>query len=769
MKRLPGVYVATLALAAGCVAEEGGAPEAGPSPSAEVVFESVRTLDADGEVLAQDARGTLSPEVAVRAGRPWAFRDQAVTYDDEAWSVSDESGVTTSGYRVLRAKDVGPALRASAAAPAYLDAALLTQAKAEPARTFSIHLRARGVPEWTIPLRPDFARSAVDLLRAAEAREAALRERAELMRRATEGVAAHVVALGGKVTARGRYGGWLTAEVPGAAVAALAAREDLDRVGLLEGKIEATGISLGDVRAAPRIDADRFHAAGYTGERSNPERHGYGDITIGVIEPGSLEDEACFFYDGADCTGASRLRERFDCSDSDGDGNMCESVANLADLDDGSATHGTIVTSIIAADYSQGQGDTQQLGDGAWSLATGHSAAWEQRASGIAPEASVVFFGNNSGNSASYADAFDDAIDRSLDITNNSWSLSKDGAVNCNPRALGPHEQELENAYDDGVLNVVAAGNPNDPADASATCNLGSPGDIPKALTVNSVEGRIAACAANYNDCLLDTNYSATGGMDAKIDGVVYAGVMSGVDLVAPNWIDNATSASGTYGSVGGTWVGTSMAAPVVAGAAALVKDWYLASGNTWINLPGRLQAVMLSMGDRHAAAWKGASTSQRTFGADRLWGVGKLKLRLLEDGQGMGPWGNHVRTTTFAPATPDVTYVPFAAPIPAGAVIVKCVMMQAEDMSSKDDISKIDLVMRLRQPVGGVCTAGAGAVTGTRIDATRDVKKMGAIEDSQATVAGRCLEVTLENEHVTASGITTHAVCYYAGVDDDQ
>lgn len=768
MKRLPGLCVATLALAAGCVAEDGDAPDVGQEPAAEVVFESVRTLDASGEVLAQDARGALSPEVAVRAGRPWAFRDEPITYDDEAWAVSDASGVTSSGYRVMRAKNGGPALRARAEAPAHRDAALLAQAKAAPAQVFSVHLRARGVPEWTIPLRPDFARSAIDLLQASEVREAALRERAALVRRATDGAAAQVVALGGKVTGRGRYGGWLTAEVPGAAVAALAARGDLDRVERLEGQAEPTGIYLGDVRAASRIDADRFHAAGYTGERPNSARHNHGDITVGVIEVGSLEDEACFLYDGAGCAGASRLLERFDCSDGDGDGNMCEPVANLADLDDGSATHGTIVTSIVAADYSQGQGDTQPLGDGAWTAGTGHSATWKQRASGLAPEASVVFFGNN-GSTAAFADSFDDAIDRSLDITNSSWTWTSGGAAGCNPRAIGPHEQELENAYDDGVLNVVAAGNFNDPADVAATCNLGSPGDIPKALTINSVDGSAPACIANYNDCLLDTNYSATGGMNAKIDGVVYSGVMSGVDLVAPNWINNATSASGTYGSVGGVWVGTSMASPVVAGAAALVKDWHLAAGNTWINLPGRLQTVMLSMGDRHAAAWKGAATSQQSFGTDPLWGVGKLKLRLLENGQGMGPWGYHMRTTTLAPATPDVTYVPFATPIPAGAVMVKCVMMQSEDMSDKDDISKIDLVMRLRQPVNGTCTAGAGAVTGTRIDATRDLKKMGAIEDSQATVAGRCLEVTLENEHVTASGITTHAFCYYAGIDDDQ
>jgi len=760
--------IAALCLAPGCLTSE--PPDASEAPpyrgAGAVVFESVHRVAAGGRALAT-SHGELDPAVALRAGRPWAFLDEPVRYDDEAWSVGDDGG-SESGYRVVRVENRAPIARTSAPARPAVGAALTGRAAAARAGDkLSIVLALRDVPAWTIPLRGDFSRSAADLVRGADERAAALRERTAQIRALADGVVAQIEGLGGVVTGRGRYGGWVTADVPPAAVGALAARTDLTRLDLFEGHAEPTGIYLGDVRGAAFLDGDRFHAAGYTGESPNQGRHGYGDITVGVIEPGSLEDEACFLYDGASCAGASRLRERFECHDADGNGNICEPVANFADLEDDTARHGTIVTSIIAADYTQGQGDGQALGDSAW-VSGAHSALWEQRATGMAPEASVVFFGEHAGGGPAFADSFDDAIDRSLDITNSSWGWNGSGAVACNMRALGPHEMELENAFDDGILNVVAAGNSNSDADAAATCNIGSPADVPKALAINAVDGNEPACKASYNDCVLDTDYSSTGGMSGEVNGTVYSGIISGIGLVAPTWINNATSESGTYGAVGGVWTGTSMAAPVVAGAAALVKDQYLSSGQTWINLPGRLQAVMLSMGDRHAAAWKGAATTQQTSGSDRLWGLGKLKLRLYESGGGLGAWGNHVRTTTFVPASGDVVYAPFAAPMPAGVTMVKCVMMQNEDMSSKDDVSKIDLIMRLRQPVDGACSVAGGAVTATRTDLSRDVKKMGAIEDSQATVAGRCLEVTLESEHVTASGVTTNTVCTYASVDDD-
>jgi len=316
------ITATALSVAATCTIT--GDPPAEPvvRSAGEVVFESVRRITDDGRVLGTSARGDLEPAVALRAGRPWAFFDEPVGYDDEAWSVGNDDGTTESGYRVLRSAERAPILRVQTAGRATVGAALARRMTAAAAgERVSVMVVLRGVPRWTIPLRSDYARSAVDLAQAADERAAALAERKAQIRALAVGPAAQIEELGGRITGRGRYGGWLTAELPSQAIDALAGRTDVARLELSEGRVEPAGIRLGDVRGQPFIDADRFLAAGYTGERANPSRHSYGDITIGVIEPGSLEDEACFLYDGANCTGPSRLRERFQCDDPDGDGN----------------------------------------------------------------------------------------------------------------------------------------------------------------------------------------------------------------------------------------------------------------------------------------------------------------------------------------------------------------------------------------------------------------------------------------------------------------
>jgi hypothetical protein len=206
----------------------------------------------------------------------------------------------------------------------------------------------------------------------------------------------------------------------------------------------------------------------------------------------------------------------------------------------------------------------------------------------------------------------------------------------------------------------------------------------------------------------------------------------------------------------------------VVAGAAALVKDQYLSNGQTWINDPGRLHTVMLSMGDRNDHAWGDQSTSQLPLNASKLMGTGRLKMRLLEDGANMDPWANSVAVASFTPSSADVAYAPWLTPMPAGVGLVKCVLYQVEDMSDKSDISRIDLELRLRTPVSGQCNAPYGSAQYTFIDAGAEIKKVTAITDSNTTLTDRCVQVTLNVDHVTSQGVTAITSCYYSGVDDE-
>ncbi len=779
---------------------QGTAAGGGTKPRAEVIFRSEREETADGSVLWSDVQGDLDADQAQRAGRPWSYLHESTLFEESAWSRSDDGLTVRYGYSVSRRPNPSPIRHKRGWTPPEVDPALAQElAEGDPTAVLPLTLDVRGVPAWDIPLQPvAHARSADDLTKAQESRRRALADRKAASEKRFVPIAQAVEALGGEIVARGGLGGWLSVRMPASAVAVLLERKDLRRVSLLRGRAVEHGgsIQLSRVRSDAYIDARQYLDAGYTGETGNPARHGFGDITVGVVEINQLEDAACFVYDGTECSGETRLQEMFRCDDFDRDGNYCEPVSGFRDNDD-IATHATFVSSTVLADYTQGQGEAYALGDGSWTAASGHSAQWRDDNTGIAREARLIFFGQMADNdsddgtqtSSGLADAFDDSIDRSVDITNSSWGWNSDGSSSCSLLAVAPHELEAENAFDDGILMVVSSGNPNTgvcnsdrnttcnvnsdcvgtgPCIASTgTCNIGSPADLPKTLAINALNAAEPGCQSGYLNCLTDVNFSANGGINATVNGNTCTGCVAGNSLTTLNRFCGATTPGGLQGSAGACFAGTSAAAPVVAGAAALVKDHYLSTGQNFINNPGRLHTVMLGMGDRHNHNF-GQASSQLTVGVSRLMGTGRLKMRLFENGAGMGPWGNNVSVWNFVSGSGDVVYTPWNTPIPAGAEVLKCVSYQVEDMSAKADISQIELEVRLRQPVSGQCGDPAGPVYATLIDAGAEIVHMAAFENDSIPLANACVEVTLENFHTTAAGVTAITQCYYAGVDDD-
>ncbi|MFZ5896030.1 MAG: S8 family serine peptidase [Myxococcota bacterium] len=723
-------------------------------PRAQVLFESIREEDEHGLVVDQRVRGELQPESLESVARPLSAALNGRELVEDAWAKSDATGRVTHGYRVMQNERKPVSEAAQRTRDVRVGPALADRLQRQTGGTVTVVMQAKDFPAWNIPQRvAPFATSMNGVLQRTQAREQAFDARRSLGEAVFAPIRNRIASMGGRAVAQGRTSNWLTAELPVSAVQTLVSSGDIENIDLVDAAEGGPHMSLGSIRQSARLDADRFLSNGYTGERANPDRHSHGDIVVGVIEIDSFDDEACFLADGASCTGTSRLRERYNCDDADGDGNYCEAITNFTSTD---ASHGTVVSSIIGADNRPNRAGIDP------------PTTLQNDSTGIAPEVSMIFFGNvpNSSNFTAFglADAFDDAVDRGVDITNSSWGWDSGP---CTQTATQPHDIELEDAFDDGVLNVVSAGNPNVPGGTTLpACNMRSPADLPKSLSVNSLAASASACSSNYNSCLLDQDSSATGGLDARVGSSTFSRTIAGVDLVAPNDFTHATFPGNVVST--GTVSGTSVASPVVAGAAALVKDWQLAAGNTWINSPGRLHTMMLAMGDRHRASWGGASTSQGTSGSDPLWGLGKLRLRLFASGGGLGAAAYNMHTVTLTASSPDHVYVPFDAPIATGSEVVKCVMMQDEDMSGKNTISRIELEMRLRQPVNGSC-ASMGAVTATRIDSRIDYTKMGAIEPEQAAIGDRCLEVTLDGISIDSGGITTHTMCYYADRDDDQ
>jgi hypothetical protein len=259
--------------------------------------------------------------------------------------------------------------------------------------------------------------------------------------------------------------------------------------------------------------------------------------------------------------------------------------------------------------------------------------------------------------------------------------------------------------------------------------------------------------------------------MDAKVILTTYSGVVSGIALAAPALIQNVTSASATtpFGVVdsptGGYVGGTSFSAPLVSGAALLLKESFLRIGGSWINSPGRLFAVMLAMGD----GWRDSSNSYTSNGADKRSGFGRLKMRLLIDPNNpSNPTLPNVRTrATSHTSTGNNTtssILLWSSPLPETTRFLKCVLHEAEDMSIKEGVSDVYLSVRVLQPVGGICST-SGALVGSRTDGYYDLKHIAHVEhgtaSNQMDLTGNCVVADIVSVDVHPGGSSQILFCY--------
>ena len=215
---------------------------------------------------------------------------------------------------------------------------------------------------------------------------------------------------------------------------------------------------------------------------------------------------------------------RVNGADDDGDG--FNDDVNGADFLNGDAEpnddggHGTHVAGIIGAQGNNSVGIT--------------GVNWEAQVMGL-----KFLDGNGEGNTADAANAIDFAVDHGARVINASWG---------GPSFSHALYSAIRRASEHGVLVVAAAGNDGVNADSSP--------DYPAAFDLPNV---ISVAATDRSDRLVDfSNYGA-----------------KSVDLAAPGDDVYSTVPSVSDPSGYAAFSGTSMAAPFVAGAAALYLSKY--------------------------------------------------------------------------------------------------------------------------------------------------------------------------------------------------
>lgn len=474
-----------------------------------------------------------------------------------------------------------------------------------------------GEPDTSINLAIYLPEFFFEFERLREADDSALKrllaERTAQLAPSQEAVRQLVEKLGGKMGGSLQLANIVYAQVPASSIAALVQATDT-----------IIGLEVDDQQVSPDADGiqrrrallmndDALQYWGWDGEQAN--RLSNGPIRVAVVEanPPGVANTLNTLHSGLreeDPAASATLRVigHESCNASNSPACALAASSNIT-------SHGTNVTSVLLSDFEDGQAnDTNPT----WTTAT------RQLRGGTASEAAVFYYYGTLASAA--AAAVNDAVYMGADVINMSQSPSGNYCSNDSFDGLRAAIQAAENS---GVLVVVSAGNKGD----LVNCRVNSFGAIPDTLTVGAVAdvvdhtslatvGIQSYAPVNPGDPTTFSGGNApsqtigiAGGVNASARMVELA-VTGDADLVAGN------GATGTA-----SVVGTSFAAPQVAGAAAILKHWMYNSGSyngVWRNDPYVLSALLTVMGDGASGTGGGGQTQTAL---DNNFGFGHLRF----------------------------------------------------------------------------------------------------------------------------------------------
>jgi len=494
------------------------------------------------------------------------------------------------------------------------------------------------------------------------------------------------------------------ARIPRGRLRSVALREGVRRV---EENRPMRTLQVDAWEAARAAQLDQYINAGYTGNRPNPTRHSYGRIALGVID--------FYFEDDFESIGDGRFGQRWDCT-----ANPCTLVADLESpllpplwvlVPD--SRHGTAVAQIAS-----GRAPTP--------------TSYRNARSGSSRDAALVLA------TVRVESDFIRAIDRmglsAVDIVNSSMEVTSEMPECTGTTVLSNHINDLSRIY--GTLFVQAAGNSwhTDPS----ACTMRDPAGATYAFPVGGLLDSTIAL-------LPESNYSTiqTGGIFFRSSrgNVPYLGgyrSVVGTSAVAsqvflPNGMPN------TYAGIGH---GTSFAAPLIAGAAVDMRDWWLLNGpgsfgygTGFMNDPGFTYVQLLLMGDRQLE-----NGTRTDTGFDGLFGNGRFRARVFNTAGMDDPWKAQVSAFYITQGQTSTFHINGGLAVTSGVDRLVVAMWWPESNYP----GGADIVMAVRQ------TCGTGSFN--RYDYSYDNKKRIFIDGSDTTVAGRCWAIDLTAYSAPAS-----------------